>query len=91
MNWFNKKPRRRLLFFATYLLSGVWLAAGSIQPLVLKVLCICIALFGSYISLVKADVLKDTFARSISNFKFDFLSISILVALFVWFIWKLNY
>lgn len=88
MKWFENNPKRRLLFFVTYLLSALWLLFENIEPIALKVLSIAIALFGAYIALVKSDILKDKFAKNIKNPQFDFLSIFIIIALLVWSIGK---
>ena len=81
MKLFDNNPRIRIIFCVTYFYGAIWITFDNIQPLILKILCITVMLFGSYISLVKAKIISDKNAKGINNNNFDFFSILLIIVL----------
>lgn len=75
----KKRPKFRLIFFLQYLVFAIFAANDYIQPMLLKIIAVSTALFGAYLSLVKANIIRDKFAKSIPDDRFDFFSISYLI------------
>lgn len=63
----------RVIFFATYLATAVWIVVKDFA--VLNIFFSLFMLFGCYVALVKSGVIKDKKADSINNLHFDVLSI----------------
>lgn len=73
MRFLNAHPKLRILFSFTYTISAIWffIRDYSIFSFIISI----ILLFMSYISLIKAGIIKNPNARNISTLKFDLLSI----------------
>lgn len=81
MNWIEKRPVFRLIFSVVYLMLAVLFIYNNFTW-VNSILSL-IMIFGCYISLVKAKIIKDPNARNINNYNFDFISIIFTVYLFI--------
>ncbi|QVK18436.1 hypothetical protein KHQ81_01595 [Mycoplasmatota bacterium] len=67
----NKHPKFRLLFTLPYLFIAVIFYYQNPSSLSVKIFIIFIMLYACYISLVKSGLLKDKYAYSIDNYRFD--------------------
>ena len=83
MEFFEKKPIRRLIFLVGYLSFGI-LALLS-YTIVTSIIVLVVVLFGTYMTVVKSGLRSDSNARNIRNYRFDFISI----VLTVYSLWKL--
>ena len=81
MAFLNKHPIFRVVFFAAYLATAVWIVVKDFA--VLNILFSLLMLFGCYVSLVKSGIIKDKNADSIHDLYFDVLSIMITVFLLI--------
>lgn len=81
MRFFEKKPRRRLLFVFAYVIFAIRLVVDDFA--VLNVLFSILMLFGGYIAIVKSKIIKDKNANTIDDYKFDLSSVLLIVFLFI--------
>lgn len=82
MNFFNEKPKRRLLFLFSYLfLSLCFLLDFRLESL--RFIIFIIMLFLAYISAVKCGLIEDKNTNNISNLNYDILSVVSLLMLFI--------
>lgn len=79
MKFLNIRPKLRLVFLASYLVTAVWIMVKKFS--FIYIVAGLLFLFGCYISLVKAEVIKDSRADNIDNFSFDFVSFIIILVL----------
>jgi hypothetical protein len=79
MKFLNIRPKLRLVFLASYLATAVWIMVKKFS--FIYIVAGLLFLFGCYISLVKAEVIKDSRADNIDNFSFDFVSFIIILVL----------
>ncbi len=80
MSVFDKHPKIRIFFVIIYLLS-VFMFWDKSNPIVFNIFLAALMLLCVYISLVKANVVKDKNSEKINTIAFDISSIMFLTLL----------